>query len=106
MEMKVRTSGMRVRMQMPASPRVAQDHRAAEPDQEQCDQEVGRRPEPVGKMQPEQDDRADHYADARGVAERPRETQVTGIEQAALAGREGRHGSEVVRLERVPEAEQ
>jgi len=70
------------------------------------DQEVGRGPEPVGKVQPEQDDRAHHGSDARGVAERPCEAQATGVEQAALAGRERRHGRQVVRLEGVTEAQQ
>src|SRR2546427_10130477 len=105
-EMKVRTSGVRVRVQVPAAPRVAQDHRPTERDQQQRDQEVSRRPEPVGKMQPEQDDAAHHHAHARGVAERPREAQAASVEQAALAGRERRYGREVVRLERVTEAQQ
>src|SRR6185436_19438120 len=81
-------------------------HGPAEPDQQQRDQEVGRRPEPVGKMQSEQDDRAHHQADACGVAERPREAQATGVEQTALAGRQRRHGGQVVGLERMTETQQ
>ena len=73
---------------MPPSPRVAQDHRAAEPDQQQRDQKVRGGPEPIREAQPEQHDRAHHHADARGVAQRPREAQATGIEQSALASRE------------------
>src|SRR5216683_2522129 len=105
-QMKVRTSGVRVRVQVPASTRVAQDYGPTERDQEQRDQEVGRRPEAVGKMQPEQDDRAHHQAHARGMTQRPREAQAASVEQAALPGRERRHGREVVRLERVTEAQQ
>src|SRR5205823_2015387 len=65
MEMKVRASGVRVHVQMPPPPRVAQDDASAEPDQQDGDQEVGGGPEPVGKPQPEQDDRAHDAADAR-----------------------------------------
>src|SRR6266513_3976356 len=106
MEMKVRAAGMRVHVEMPPSPCVSQDHGPSEPDEEQRHQQVGHGPEPVGKTQPEQDDRAHHDADARGVAQRPGEAQATSVEQAALARRERRDRGEVVRLERVTEAQQ
>src|SRR5207253_2769264 len=93
-------------VQMPPSPRVAQDHGAAEPDQQQRDQEVRGGPEPIREAQPEEHDRAHHHADARGVAQRPREAQATGIEQSALASRERRDRGEVIGLERVTEAQQ
>jgi len=51
-EMKVRTGGVRVHVQMPLAGRVTQDHGPAEPDQQQRDQEVGRRPEAVGRCSP------------------------------------------------------
>src|SRR5438034_5607928 len=93
-------------VQMPPSPRVAQDHGAAEPDQQQRYQKVRGGPEPIGEAQPEQHDRAHHHADARGVAQRPREAQATGVEQSALASRERRDRGEVIGLERVTEAQQ
>src|SRR5437016_5629439 len=93
-------------VQMPPSPRVAQDHRAAEPDQQQRDQKVRGGPEPIREAQPEQHDRAHHHADARGVAQRPCEAQATGIEQSALATRERRDRGEVIGLERVTETQQ
>src|SRR6266571_7076243 len=93
-------------VQMPPSPRVAQDHRAAEPDQQQRDQKVCGGPEPIREAQPEEHDRAHHHADARGVAQRPREAQATGVEQSALASRERRDRGEVIGLERVTETQQ
>src|SRR3989449_2810087 len=93
-------------MQMPPSPRVAQDHRATEPDQQQRDQKVRGGPEPIREAQPEEHDRAHHHADARGVAQRPCEAQATGVEQSALASRERRDRGEVIGLERVTEAQQ
>src|SRR5437667_2886675 len=93
-------------VQMPPSPRVAQDHRAAEPDQQQRDQKVRGGPEPIREAQPEQHDRAHHHADARGVAQRPCEAQAAGIEQSALATRERRDRGEVIGLERVTETQQ
>src|SRR5438094_7424312 len=93
-------------VQMPPSPRVAQDHGAAEPDQQQRDQKVRGGPEPIREAQPEQHDRAHHHADARGVAQRPREAQATGVEQSALASRERRDRGEVIGLERVTETQQ
>src|SRR3989454_6952128 len=93
-------------VQMPPSPRITQDHRAAEPDQQQRDRKISGRPEPIREAQPEQPDRAHHNAYARGVAQRPCEAQATGIEQSALASRERRDRGEVIGLERVTEAQQ
>ena len=67
---------------------------------------IGRGPQPIGKTHPEEDDRTHDYADARGVAERPGGAQATGVEQAPLARRERRDRGEVVRLERMAEAQQ
>src|SRR6266480_4103520 len=93
-------------VQMPPSPRVAPDHRAAEPDQQQRDQKVRGGPEPIREAQPEEHDRARHHADARGVAQRPGEAQATGVEQSALASRERRDRGEVIGLERVTETQE
>src|SRR3989441_10202352 len=93
-------------VEMRTAPSITQYHRAAEPDQQQRDQKVRDRPEPVREAQPEQHDRAHHNADARGVAQRPCEAQATGIEQSALASRERRDRGEVIGLERVTETQQ
>src|SRR5437870_12295119 len=106
MEMKVRASGMGVHVQMPAPPRVPQNHRAAERDEQQRDEEVGGGPETVREAKPEEYDRAHHDANAGGVADGPRQTESTRVEEPPLAGRERRHHGQVVRLERVTEAQQ
>jgi hypothetical protein len=106
MKMKVGRSGMRMHVQMPPSPRVAQDHRAAESDQQQRHHKVRCRPESIRETQPQEYDRAYHHADARGVAQRPREAQATGVEQSTLASRERRDRGEVIGLERVAETQQ
>ncbi len=100
------SGGVRVRMQVPASPGVAKDHRATERDQQQRHQEIGHGPEPVGQPEPEQHDGPHHHADARRVSEGPGEAQATGVEQAPLSRGQGRDRGQVVRLERVAEAEQ
>src|SRR5207249_2772151 len=75
-------------------------------DQQQRDQKVRGGPEPIREAQPEQHDRTHHNADARGVAQGPREAQATGVEQSALASRERRDRGEVIGLERVTETQQ
>ena len=100
-EMDVRPIVMRVQVQVPAAARVAQHHRRAEGDEEECDQEVGCRPEPIGEVEAEQDDRGHYQADARRVADGPDEPEAARVHQTRLPRREGRDRGQVVRLERV-----
>ena len=102
----MRVAVMGVHVQVPAPARVAQHDRCAEPDQEQRNEKVGGRPEAVGKMDAEYHDHGHDHPDAGGVAHGPREPQTAGVEQAALACRERRHGGEMVGLECVTEPEE
>src|SRR5256885_4534446 len=65
MEVKVRAVLVRVHVQVPASARVAQHDRRAEPDQEQRDEKVGGGPEAIGKVEAEQHDERHDHSDAR-----------------------------------------
>ena len=102
----MRVAVMGVHVQVPAPARVAQHDRPAEPDQEQRDEEVGRGPEAIGKMEAEQHDQGHDHPYARGVAHGPGKPQTAGVEQAPLARRERRHGGEMVGLECVTEPEE
>src|SRR5207247_11232893 len=53
MEVKVRAVLVRMQVQVPAAAHITQDDRCAEPDQEQCDEKVGGRPQAIGKMEAE-----------------------------------------------------
>src|SRR5207247_609775 len=89
-----------------AAAHITQDDRCAEPDQEQCDEKVGGRPQAIGKMEAEQHDHSHDHPDAGCVAHGPGEPETAGVEQAPLARRERRHGGEVVGLEGVAEPEE
>ena len=61
----------------------AQDHGAAESDQQQRHHKVRCRPESIRETQPQEYDRAYHHADARGMPQRPGHAEPAGVEQPA-----------------------
>src|SRR6266480_5722063 len=95
-----------MQVQVPATAGIAHDDRAAQADEQQPDEKIGGGPKAIRKMPPEEDDRAHHHAHAGGVTQRPRESETTGVEQAALARRQRRDGREMVRLERMSETQE
>ena len=105
-QVQVRRAIVGVGVQVPAAAGVAQQHRAAEPDEQQRDEEVRGGGEASGEVQAAEHDQPHDRPDARGVSQCPREPQPAGREKGSLPGGEGRHRRQVVGLEGVAQPEQ
>ena len=99
-------TGVGVGVHVPAAARVAPQHRASKPDEQQRDEEIRGGGEAGGEVQPPQHDQPHDNPDARRVPHRPGEPEPARRPDRPLPGRERGHGGQVVGLEGVAEAEQ
>lgn len=107
-KVKVRAGGnVGMRVHVPAPAHVAPNHRRPQEDQQCGDEQLRRRPEPVGQLDVERDDQQRHGSHRHRMPDAPDQAEAGGAPQPPPAGpgRKRRHGSEMVGLEGVPQTE-